>query len=392
MVKLEQEHRSETQESPGQKINSRIQQFLLGAGRLFRETFDTQQAETPDEVLSLDSRGLMALSVTLRKLATTFQSEANTVLGAATREEAEVIRSIINFAPRSVEAALRVYPLLRRAASEDLSSEDVRPYRSALKEIGSHVSDKALGATCAVGCLGLFPPLWVFTFPAQRLINLKAESISLETLPKAAAQMRMQFEALYPAVNDFCFEFPQPRAQLQGEVSLFRNSINRGIKLALSNIPRDSSYGGETARIVWSVLGKFIDEIFSDKKSEYTMIQYFLKEFGVKKPELGAVDELAYLVMPKLLNALGINSKIQRGGEEIGIIELIKQEIPPEILVDLGVGIGAPKATVALDNLSDLLRGLPMMLPESGEDFRRAYLEEAEAFGATIAFDAALLR
>ena len=384
----ERDHHTEVAEKPSGGIRSRLNALFLGVGRYSREVFDTNQEKPPKEVLSLNSRNLIAWSAILRELAIAFRSEVTAVLKSRSRKEAEVLRSILNFAPGSVKDALTLYPLLRRAASEELSSDDIRPYRSALKNVADLVSSDALDSTVKIGCLAFIPPLWVF---ATRLKNLKVEFIAVSELPKAAAQMKDQFEQLYPVVYDFCSEFPQPSAQLRGEVDLLRQEINEQIKLGITRIPRDSTYGEETAKIIWSVLAGFVDKLFSEQEMEFKMLRYFLKHFGIKRFELGEMPEGIHQAIPSFLRALDINSKFKQGDEEVGIVELIQREIPPAFVMELGMEFVSPKASVVLNHLKTILRGLPWLLPESGSEFLAEYSREAEAFGATIAYDAALL-
>ncbi|MCR4263799.1 MAG: hypothetical protein NUV98_03740 [Candidatus Roizmanbacteria bacterium] len=303
------------------------------------------------------------------------------IAGFSTRELVSLAKSIELLAHGSgrpgfvnlegkVDAACKLYPLLEQAAQGvPITAETVRPYRKQIKEIDLNAGC----ASTALGCLSIFPPLWLATVPATIKLNETIEKGFVERLPLVIAQTQEQFGKAWPIVKDMS-QFDNPRGQFLDEMSWFLHELQGQITSRYDQLSDAHIDSSQFSLPHTRIAGDSIYTVLCDTWSSYKDKPFLstILAYTHTGPRLWEIrDHLPYAA-PEIVDGLGLNMYMPDGKRYRDV--LYENADPMRI-------IAADKLDYLQRGLSGGIRALTALLPTDGDQMRTVFTAEAKKFG-----------
>lgn len=250
-----------------------------------------------------------------------------------------------------MRAAVALYPLIEQATTGEITTDDVRPYRKAIKDMHTNAGC----AASALGCLSLFPPLWVATIPSTMALNRRIERNFVDAIPDLMQNIRDQVARFQPLIDKLS-QFENPRDQFTQELSRVLSEIEF----------HDRADGRTVSERTADIIVKIILDLKADTVSE----KYPLLQLTVGKPLATLSDndistDRLGVAAPEIIKALEVTL------DKTGLYE---KAIGSPTLLRYLAKIVEPGKMHALDTrLPRMMCAIRDILPTSGADVRRIY-------------------
>ncbi|MBI4129925.1 hypothetical protein HY468_01265 [Candidatus Roizmanbacteria bacterium] len=340
-------------------FSERLQSVQEKAQMMKEMLFDQEEIEVPDKIAGVKSDSALELSKHIFGLSSLFETG----------------KISANTSPIIIKAALVAYPLLKKAMQEEVTTEDVRPYRSALKTLQSGAGC----ASCTLGCLSVFPPLWILTIPVTIKLNEKIESGFVDQAPQLRETMKTAIHTYLPRVLRLT-EFENPKSQWFHERVTLRERImnhDQGLEERVK-VPEEEGqlFVGKAGEALHS---GFADLIHSPR--DYPLTHRLLSVAGVKPyyPRLPKASQLA-LAAPELIRAFADHWV---SGPDMRYSEFLLLNKDPLRTIPGAEWLNSSKLQALREHLPGLIEALATILPEDGASWRKKLLAEANEFGVT---------
>ena len=335
--------------------NSPIDTLVEFRGKLFDQR-DVLRRTLQERVCGIKIKPVLSLTTAVEKLDNTFRLRVPGLL----REKAE--------------AAIALYPLLQRAArGEKLTARDIRPYRSAIKDL----HEGAKWADLGLGCLSFFPPAWIATVPTRITLHRKIERGFIEAIPEILEHVKDYAVKAYPYV-EYIAGFENPRQQFQEEVKYLVDTVIDNAN-TLRGAQKNLNESELAGKAIHQTLEKIIneDEEISANLSLIRGLVFPLLPDDVSIPN----SKMLGVVSPEIVGAL---ERVLPEEDRTGYRNRLEKQLHPlreSFLVSMFAG---GKIMTLNKQLPMLFLSLREILPTNGLRFRNEFLEQARIFGADL--------